>query len=145
MADTPETLELTLTEIKKLKVAELKSRLSTLGLPTTGLKADLVARLASFLEAKALEQQLRNDENSEDESNIDATSAEQQNVIVVEEPVAICNTDATLEYSDNIVTMDTRAVEESLVNNPEIVMTAFDQGKPINENLKLLMKFHNRL
>ncbi|RWS29300.1 splicing factor 3B subunit 2-like protein [Leptotrombidium deliense] len=43
MAERSEVL--TLTQIKKLKVAELRERLQSFGLPTTGLKPDLVNRL----------------------------------------------------------------------------------------------------
>ncbi|XP_020614291.1 uncharacterized protein LOC110052505 [Orbicella faveolata] len=37
-----------LEELKKLKVVELKARLSSLGLQTSGLKAELIARLHSY-------------------------------------------------------------------------------------------------
>ncbi|KAJ7374384.1 Splicing factor 3B subunit 2 [Desmophyllum pertusum] len=40
-----------LDELKKLKVVELKARLSSLGLQTSGLKADLIARLDSYFES----------------------------------------------------------------------------------------------
>ena len=44
--------DLTFNEVKKLKVAELKARLSKLGLHVLGLKADLVARLSSYCVSK---------------------------------------------------------------------------------------------
>ena len=50
MADESEYPTLTFAEIKKLKVAELKSRLSSLGLPVSGLYAVVFG--AAFLFAK---------------------------------------------------------------------------------------------
>ncbi|XP_078351320.1 uncharacterized protein LOC144636051 [Oculina patagonica] len=52
-----------LDELKKLKVVELKARLSSLGLHTSGLKAELIARLHSYFESQPNPQQAETQES----------------------------------------------------------------------------------
>lgn len=61
-----------LDELKKLRVVDLKERLSSLGLPQGGLKADLVARLHSALvaQAKSTDEDME-EEFAEDEGDVD--------------------------------------------------------------------------
>ncbi|XP_028409676.1 splicing factor 3B subunit 2-like isoform X2 [Dendronephthya gigantea] len=82
MADQYEFQNLTFAEIKKLKVADLKARLSSLGLPVSGLKADLVARLASFLESRALQAKLqaKDEESTEVDDGGSVDQGEQSGV-----------------------------------------------------------------
>ena len=46
-------------DIRQLKISDLRSKLKTIGLETTGRKADLVARLEAALEADSEERFLR--------------------------------------------------------------------------------------
>nr|XP_054758237.1 bromodomain-containing protein 4-like isoform X1 [Lytechinus pictus] len=50
-------MAITITEIKKLRVADLRARLSELGLSINGLKAELVDRLYSYYQQQSIEEQ----------------------------------------------------------------------------------------
>lgn len=61
------TVTMKLTDMKKLKVAELRSRLKDLGLDNKGLKAELLGKLWSALEARPSQQ---NGDEKEDKPNL---------------------------------------------------------------------------
>lgn len=64
MSNDKDFKDLTLSEINKLKVAELKERLSCLGLPNSGLKDDLVSRLHSYCQVRAAGADSKTDEEA---------------------------------------------------------------------------------
>ena len=61
--DTP-----TKTQLNKLKVAELRGQLTGLGLPTNGIKADLVQRLFTHFQEQAEAEEEAEEEYQEEES-----------------------------------------------------------------------------
>ncbi|KAK3587750.1 hypothetical protein CHS0354_042705 [Potamilus streckersoni] len=60
--------ELDIDELRKLKVVELRERLSELGLPTGGLKADLVERLFTHLRENAEGEEAEEEEEIEEDN-----------------------------------------------------------------------------
>lgn len=77
-------------ELTKLKVAELQAKLKEQGLPTTGKKAELIARLLEANEALAEETEPAAEETAADEAAIEESVEEEvaESTTVVEEDVS---------------------------------------------------------
>lgn len=104
-----------LTDIKKLKVPELRSRLKELGLDTKGLKAELLGRLWSALESGQSEKD--DDEEAKLQNDRSLTSSAPAKTVDIRAPPSSpprgdgvterCETDCTREYTDTATQTET--------------------------------------
>ncbi len=134
-----DTVTMNLTDIKKLKVSELRSRLKELGLDVKGLKAELVGRLWSALEAgqigKAGEEELK----VQNDSAVITVPSQPADSVDVRAPsssppteagvTARCEVDCTREFADSATQTET----DTGVPTPQHDSESISASVPVNQ------------
>lgn len=115
-----ETTELTVEEVKKLKVAELKTELQARNLPTDGVKNVLVTRLIKALEEKEEETNKKGASETKENDNKmdDDNKKDEDDDVQITEPAADKD-DEEFETMDNVDMSEVTVIDEYDSTKPE--------------------------